>query len=336
MTTNVTIDKVARISGVSAKTVSRVLRKKGSGYSDVTRAKVEAVAAQLGYAPNASARALASAKSFLIALVYDNHNADYVLQLQLGAARRCRQSGYHLVIKPVPAGEGGVAVTEKLVETTRLHGAILAPPLCENRAVIDLLARRGIACVRIAPNSDVPGTGAVRIEDRAASRKATEHVLQLGHRDIAFIGGPAHGPAAAERLAGFDAAIAAWHEEVRTWHCTGDFTFKSGFDHAMTLLGGLTRPTTIFAANDEMAFGVMAAANQCKLQVPHDLSVMGFDDTPAARIVRPQLTTVRQPIREMAAAAAAQLVQDVPGGGTVNISPELVLRRSTGPVMVQK
>ncbi|MEJ6010830.1 LacI family DNA-binding transcriptional regulator [Novosphingobium aquae] len=331
MNSSVTIEKVAQISGVSAKTVSRVLRHKGSGYSESTRAKVEAVAAQLGYSPNGSARALASSQSFLIALIFDNKNAGYVLELQLGAAHRCRQSGYHLVIKSVGDGVDAVERVRGLLDATRLHGAILAPPLCEDRAVVDLLVSRGVPCVRIAPSADRPSTQSIRIDDRGAARAATRHLLSLGHDRIAFIGGPARGPAAAERRAGFEEAIASSSRPVAAIIRLGDFTFKSGLDHGMELLGHDEGPTAIFAANDEMAFGVIAAANQVRLGIPHDVSVMGFDDSPAARVVRPQLTTVRQPVREMADAAVAQLLAEKAVSPTrLPMEPELVIRGSTG------
>lgn len=324
-----TIEEVARVSGVSTKTVSRVLRGIESGYSETTAARVRAVANQLGYAPNASARGLASARSFLIALAYDNDNSGYVLQLQLGATRQCRAGGFHLVVEPISESTTATAVVEQLVDASSLHGIIVAPPLCENQAVLDLIAGRDIRCVRIAPNTDRPGMAAVRADDRSASCSAVDYLLSLGHRRIGFVAGPSQGPAASLRRQGFDDAIAACGLGVHTAMATGDFSFKSGFKCGLELLQSDSRPTAIFAANDEMAFGVIAAAHRLGLNVPHKLSVIGFDDSPAASTTIPQLTTVRQPIRDMAAAAASILIERWDGNASRMFVPELVIRAST-------
>jgi len=295
----------------------------------MTRDKVRAIAAQLGYAPNASARGLASARSYLIALAYDNENASYVLQLQLGATRRCRQNGFHLVIEPVPSGPAARDTIARLLDASRLHGLILAPPMCENADVLDLIAARGLPCVRIAPLLDREGMAAVRSDDRGAARTATDYLLALGHSAIGFVTGPPSGPAASLRLAGFDDAIAAHGKPIQVYKAQGDFTFRAGFDQGMALLDRADRPSAIFAANDEMAFGVIAAAHRLRLTVPHAVSVLGFDDSPAARTMFPQLTTVRQPTRDMAAAAAAILLNGDDRAVERNFTPELVVRAST-------
>lgn len=327
---NVTLDMVAQISGVSPKTASRVLRGKTTGFSDTTRTKVQAVAAQLGYVPNASARSLARQRSDLLALVYDNVNASYVLELQLGATRRCRQLGYHLIIEPILPGASAVQTIRRMLDNALFQGVILAPPLCEDAEVLAVLEERKVACARIAPVEDRANMASVRNDDRFAAAHATAYLLMLGHADIAFITGPAHGPAANQRLAGFQDAVAQDGRPIAVRLDPGDFTFRSGFEAATRLLSGERRPTAIFAANDEMAFGAIAAAHRLQLSVPHDVSVVGFDDSPAARAVWPALTTVRQPIQEMAA-AAANLLADQGGAAPVQFASELVVRGSSGP-----
>jgi LacI family transcriptional regulator len=304
-----TIYDVAAAAGVSIKTVSRVLNREPN-VRHVTRERVVDVASRLRYRPNASARSLAGSRSYLIGLLIDNPSLGYVAELQFGAMARCRQEGFHLVAEPIETGAPDTAARLRaMLVDLHLDGVILTPPACDDLEVLSVLEAAGAPFVRIAPGREPGRAACVRMDDAAAAHELTGLLLQLGHRDIGFIlGDPAHGAAAA-RCAGFKAAMAEAGVEVRPDRLRqGDFSYRSGVLAAEALLAGPDRPTAIFAGNDDMALGAISTANRLGLSVPGDVSVCGFDDTPAARAVWPRLTTVRQPIVEMAQEAAGLLI----------------------------
>lgn len=332
----VTIHHVAERAGVSIKTVSRVLNKEPN-VKPATRERVLAAAETLRYRPSVSARSLAGSRSYLVALFSDNPSPNYVSDVQRGAVSRCRKDGYHLVVEPLDsAAPGAPELTRSTLMTLRPDGAILTPPVSDRPQVLQALDEAGTPYVRIAPAGDPGRAACVRIDDRQAAYEMTGHLLGLGHTDIGFIvGHPDHG-ASRQRLEGFRAAMRDSGRAVREDRVVqGYFSFRSGYEAAEVLLGGDDRPTAIFASNDDMALGVLAVAHRCRLAVPTDLSVAGFDDTPAAMTSTPPLTTVRQPIFEMAAAAAGMLIEGAwdpsdPGPPPARELPfDLVVREST-------
>lgn len=335
---SITIHDVAERAGVSIKTVSRVLNKEPN-VRPATRERVLAAAESLHYRPSMSARSLAGSRSFLIALFWDNPSAHYIGDLQRGAVSRCREDGYHLVLEPLDsAAPSAPEITRSTLMTLRPDGAILTPPVCDRAAVLQALDEAGTPYVRIAPSRGVDRAAHVHIDDRQAAYDMTLHLLELGHRDIAFIvGHPDHG-ASHSRREGFLQAMRDRGCQVRDDRMAqGFFSFQSGYQCAERFLAGDDRPTAIFASNDDMALGVLAAAHRQRLAVPTDLSVAGFDDTPAAVSSTPPLTTVRQPIFEMAAAAAEMLINgewdpSEPGRPPSRLLPfHTVVRESTAP-----
>lgn len=304
-----TINDVADRAGVSIKTVSRVLNREPN-VRQATRELVLTAAKDLDYRPNLSARSLAGSRSFLVGLFFDNPSPAYVNNLQLGAVSRCRESGYHLTIEPVDtAGADLEDVVHQAVSALRLDGAILTPPVTDNSRVLAVLERSRTPYVRVAPDSEPGRAPWVGMDDRQAAYAMTARLLDLGHRDIGFIKGhPDHG-ASHLRHEGYLAALADLGLTPRADHVEqGWFSFRSGFEAADRLLAAGDRPTAIFASNDDMALGVIAAAGRLGLAVPGQLSVAGFDDTPAASTVWPRLTTVAQPIWQMAWAACDMLI----------------------------
>jgi LacI family transcriptional regulator len=334
----VTIHDVADRAGVSIKTVSRVLNKEPNVRQE-TRDRVLAAAEALHYRPSVSARSLAGSRSYLIALFYDNPSPAYVSDVQRGAVARCREAGYHLIVEPIDSSAPDTAdLVRATMSTLRPDGAILSPPVCDRPLVLDTLSEMRAPYVRIAPDTDLDRAPYVWMDDRMAAYEMTSHLLQLGHRDIGFIiGHPEHG-ASHLRLEGFTKAMQDQGCVVRPERIAqGYFSFQSGFDCADVLLSGRTRPTAIFASNDDMAMGVLAVAHRDGLSVPGDLSVVGYDDTPAATTVAPKLTTVRQPIFAMAGMAADMLIagggkRTAPGRPVSHLLPfEIILRDSTAP-----
>jgi len=328
------IHDVAQRAGVSIKTVSRVLNREPN-VSQATRARVMTAVSDLSYRPNMFARGLASVRSFLIGMLYDNPSASYVAGLQFGAISRCRDEGYHLIVEVLDSQdpELGQAV-HALVTESQLHGVILTPPLCDSPVVLEALRRAGTPFVSIAPSQKSSDTSHVDIDDRQAAYDMTAYLIGLGHRRIGFIKGhPTHGAAAA-RCEGYKAALKDSGIAHDPELCLqGEFSYQSGLSAAERLLSLKQRPTAIFAANDDMAAAVLATAQRFNLRVPDDLSVAGFDDSLVSQVVWPRLTTCRQPIADMAAEAVSLLVQagDQGASGSRRLEHELIIRESTAP-----
>lgn len=305
-----TIMDVARHAQVSMKTVSRVL----NGEPNVVPAMRERVMASvkaLDYRPNLHARSLARSRSSLLGLLYYASSSAFVMGLQKGATQRCRALGYHLVVEQLD--DGGEHVADQLrhmLTALRPDGLILAPPVSDATDILRLLAEAGVPCVRISPGAPLPGFGNVSIDDTAAGRAITELLLDQGHRRIGHIQGNPGQAAAPRRQAGYRLALQAHGlAEDPALVVPGDFTFASGMAGCRQLLALAQRPSAVFAANDDMALGALAEAQRQGLRVPEDLSVVGFDDAPLAAQVWPPLTTVRQPVQQMAEAAVDMLVQ---------------------------
>ena len=325
---------VARQAGVSIKTVSRVVNHQPNVSPSARDRVMEAVAA-LSYRPNFFARGLASERSLLIGLLYDNPSASYMASIQLGALARCREDGYHLIVEQLNAQDPSLGeAVRALVVQSSLHGVILTPPLCDAPSVIEALREERTHFVRIAPERPLPDAPSVSIDDQMAARDMTAYLIGLGHRRIGFIKGhPDHGATHA-RFEGYRSALKqAGIPFVEEIVAQGYFSYQSGMEAGQTLLSLKNRPTAIFASNDDMAAAVLAASQRFNLRLPTQLSVAGFDDSLVAQVVWPPLTTCRQPIKEMAAAAVSMLVQKPLEGAPSErrLDHELVVRQSTAP-----
>ncbi|WP_034159046.1 LacI family DNA-binding transcriptional regulator [Sphingomonas sp. ERG5] len=334
----ITIKEVAARAGVSPKTVSRVINDEDHVRPPV-REQVMRVVREMGYRPNSFARSLSSSKSYLLGLLVDDPASGYAADVQLGALLRSRDLGYHLVIEPLDtATPDWLGQIDTGLRALNLGGAILTPPLCDRADLIAVLERHGLPFVRISPSSDDERSGSVRMDDRAAARDMTRHLIGLGHRDIACIkGDPVHS-ASGLRYIGFrDAMREAGLSVAPNRTLEGDFSFRSGLRLGEEILASDDRPSAIFASNDDMALGVLVTAIKHGIVVPDTLSVAGFDDAPVARVSWPQLTTVRQPKVEMAAAAVDILTDPTyaanpdKGSFSRNLPYELIVRSSTAP-----
>ena len=307
--TIVTIKDVAARAGVSPKTVSRVINGEPHVRPEV-REIVQRIVAELDYRPNAFARSLSSSRSYLLGLLVDDPSSGYAADVQLGALMRCRTKSYHLVVEPLDTStRNWASELSHSLRALKLDGAILTPPVCDDQAVLDLLEENGLPFVRISPHGELERSGVVRMDDHAAAQEMTAYLLSLGHRELGFIKGDPHHSASEAREGGYRAAMAAAGISVPEQYVkTGDFSLRSGVELGHELLSTGTRPTAIFASNDDMALGVLMAAMKLGITVPDTLSIVGFDDAPSARAAWPLLTTIRQPKAEMAAAAVDILV----------------------------
>lgn len=304
-----TINDVARIAGVSKKTVSRVINRSPLLRRE-TRAKVEAVIRALDYVPNPQARALALRRNFLIGLIHDNPNAQMVLNVQQGVLEALHGTEFAMVVRPVDrASATMLADVRHFLEQQRPHGVLLLPPVSEDDSLAQLCEALGVAQVRMGSAALDDADHMVSSNDREAVRDAVAFLIEQGHRRIALIEGPPGFRSARERRGGFEDALAAARLDLPPgFVVTGSYTFESGVEAGARLLGLSPRPTAIFASNDAMAAGVVHAARERGLDVPGDLSVIGFDDTPISAQIWPPLTTVRWPIVDMARAAARKLI----------------------------
>ncbi|MES2303797.1 MAG: LacI family DNA-binding transcriptional regulator [Pseudomonadota bacterium] len=328
------MEDVARLAGVSLKSVSRVIN--GEPHvSAKLRVKVEAAIAELNYVPDTAARSLAGSRAFIVGLLFDNPSPNYTMNIQTGVYEACRDSQHHLRIDNIDSTvprEELEAQLSAMLRNSRCDGFVLTPPLTDNVVLLDFLDRSGIRYVRIAPDIQPERSPGVFIDDAAGAAAMARHLWDLGHRHFAIVCGPDSHGAAGRRKQGFI-------DELRTLGFTdpipeesGGFSFELGIGAGARLLAQTPRPTAIFAANDDSAAGVMVACSQAGLNVPRDVSVCGFDDSWVAKSVWPYLTTVCQPIEEMGRAAALLLLRrDEPENVLHKLDFHLVVRDSTAP-----
>lgn len=332
-----TITDLARLCGVSKKTVSRAING-GSGVSPDTMTRILSAAEKIGFQPDRHARALASRRSYVLALAYNNTNAAYVLDLLNGALRVSNAAGYEVIMHPIKTKAAHMEEElSQLVQRSGADGLILTPPLSETLGRVRGLTVSGQPAVWISGSdggaAQIPQ---IRFNDQAAAHAVTTHLIELGHTGIGFIGGPPKGGPTRRRLAGFKAALASRGlKHDPRWKTSGDFTFLSGLSAGARILSTKTRPTAIMCCNDEMAVGAIHAARAEGLRVPEQLSVTGFDDAPLAQQVWPPLTTVRQPVEDMGAAAATRLIglldQNDDQISVLEFSHTLLKRQSSSP-----
>ena len=323
---------VARLAGVSQKTVSRVLNDEPYVSADLRRRVLDA-AAQLGYRLNNAARALASGRTRSIGVVALGTALYGPASLLIGIERAARDTGYALhVVTTVEGDPAGVAGAVSSLLDQGVDGIVISEPIDDGPVpvridvpVLVLGAPPSFTAKKVISTS-------VRAHDMA--RAATEHLLDLGHATVHHVAGPRRWFAAQDRLDGWRAALAA-RNAAEPPVLEGDWSPDSGYAAGLQL-ARTPGVTAVFAANDDMAIGVIRALTESGLRVPHDISVVGFDDVPVAAYVTPPLTTVRQPFDAVAREGLALLVhamenpgQELPAAAARPV--DLVVRASTAP-----
>ncbi len=328
------IEDVALKADVSTKTVSRVFNRLPN-VSEKVRLRVEAAAKELNYRPNPSARSLAGNRSYLVALLFDNPHAgsSYIMELIVGVLQACEDTHYNAMLRPLDLSADPVAAIEDFANQFRPDALVLTPPIGDDLKVLHRLDELGIRYSAISAKSPHAHIG-VGLNERKAASDIVDHLVALGHRRIGHIAGRGSHGARAWRLGGYkDGLRKAGIEFDEALVAEGDFSFESGIAAARQLLDLREPPTAIFAANDDSACGAMHEAFERGLSIPRDLSICGFDDTPASAQVWPSLTTVHQPCREMGRIATEQVllsIRDPQAAQTVRIPYELKIRGSTG------
>ena len=308
--------------GSSAPTISDVARRgcvvddrlarhqQRSNVRPATREKVEAAIAQLNYAPNPAARSLAGAAQIRIGMLYSNPSQGFLSEFLLGTLDQASRLDVQMVVEKCEIGDHEVEVARHLIAGNRWRDPAAAPVRGGGGAVA--VARGGVPAVVVAtgraPEEMPESAMAVQIDDRAAAEEMTRHVMTLGHRRIGFICGNPNLTASARRYEGFRAALDAmgvpFDEQLVA---PGLYTYRSGLDAAERLLDLAEPPTAILASNDDMAAATVAVAHRRGLDVPSDLTVCGFDDTTLSTTIWPELTTIHQPIADMARAAVEMM-----------------------------
>jgi LacI family transcriptional regulator len=328
------LSEVARLAGVAPITASRAIR--GAGYvSAETRERIMAAAAQLHYTPDPLARRMRGDRSRLLGVFVNNYGPVVLHEIIRALSSHARAQGYDLLLFNA----------ERFDSPDRMATCDLLGKLCDGLMVVmpgaddrflDAIERQQVASVVICFDARPLAVPVVAAENRLGARVAVNHLLELGHRRIAYIAGNPGTGQSTERERGYlDALQAAGIEPDPALVVNGAFVQPGGYAATERLLALPVPPTAIFAANDEMAFGAIDAINSRGLKVPHDISVIGFDDIPTASCVFPKLTTMHQPFDAIAAYAVREVVGMITGQTTgaarIAFPAKLTVRDSTGP-----
>lgn len=291
-------------------TVSRVINGTGN-VRPATQKMVDDAIAALRYAPNPAARSLAGAGQVRIGIIYGNPSAGFLSEFLVGGLDQASRTDTQLILEKCEMDEHEVEVARHLVNSG-IDGVILPPPFCERDDILDVLDAAKVPTVALATGKRQSCFMAVSIDDRRAAFEMTSHLTKLGHVRIGFVKGDPNISASAQRLLGYNDALAdAGIAYDETLIADGDFAYRSGLAAAERLLSMPDRPTAIFASNDDMAAAAVAVAHRLGLDIPRELTVCGFDDTVLSTAIWPELTTIRQPIADMTRAAVDMLVATV-------------------------
>lgn len=311
----VTIREVAREAGVSVATVSRVLNGSGPASAETTR-RIREVAQRLRYTPNEAARSLIRSRTQTIGVLLPDLHGAFFSEVIRGVDQRARQAGFHLLVSSFhdDPREMGAAIHAM---RGRVDGLIVMAPDVATRALVAELSSELVCVLVNPPSTDTGRYGVVRIDNVRGARDVVRHLVSLGRRRIALIGGEERNHDARERRRGYRAALRTAGLPVdAALEATGDFTEPSGYAAAEALLRQPKRPDAIFAANDAMAVGALSALRDAGLRVPEEVALVGFDDIPIARYLTPPLTSVHVDM-EALGRRATELVLDA-----IGVSPD--------------
>jgi len=335
---NVTVSDVARRAGVSPMTVSRVI----NGESNVrqsTREAVRRAIEELDYSPNKAARSLASAQHIKVGLLYSNPSSTFLTPVMIGMLDRARQSDTQIVVVECATDSDAVGTIEGML-TDGIDGLILAPPLCDSQNIFRILNQHDVPAVTVGAQHEDKRISSVSVDDFRAAREMARHLVDLGHRRIAFLIGNPGQSASRLRLRGYRAAlIEAGIEIFEELIFQGMYSYRSGAECVSQILNLRNLPTAIMASNDDMAAGVITTLQRAHIEVPEKITVCGFDDTIFASSMTPGITTIHQPIAEISKAAIDILERNIRARRTgqsiecqrLILDHKLVLRHSDAP-----
>lgn len=338
----VTIKHVAADAGVSLQTVSRVINKEPNVRAEMME-RVQASISKLGYVPSIAAQRMGGSRSYLIVALNDRdrtiadwrnrQGTDWVDQMLLGGMLTCAEHGYRMIIELVDTHSDHIErELSAAIAALQPDGVILTPPHSSNLLITGLLEEQGISFARIGSHQNGAGF-ALTMDDERAARLATEHLLTLGHRRIGFIAGPPEYELSGWRVDGWRATMDEAGLSTDGLFGVGDFGHASGLREAERMLASETPPTAIIASSDQMAIAALTAVRARGLDVPGDVSLISFDDTPIVRFTHPPLAAIVQPIADVIARAVELIIAEQAGRATpealVVVPSRLVLRNST-------
>lgn len=336
---------VAKDAGVSVKTVSRVLNNEPH-VKEGLRQRVQESIVNLGYIPSATARNLRSNRSYTIHLISDNVSSNFINAVQAGVVMTSQKLGYtpifnYLEPKHIQDVNYIKNWCEALINDKKPDGIILIPPYTDNIQINEIIRSKNVAIARIGPNNIIDENITIMIDDILAAKTATQHLIELGHKRIAFILGLKDHQATPKRFQGYsDALKQAGLTLDESLIFPGEFNFEGGMLAGEKILKLDNRPTAVFAANDDMAAGFIVAAHKNNVSIPEDISVIGFDDSELSEKIWPPLTTIRQPRIGFGEKAAELLIkrQSTSDSDETSDPPidlldyELIIRKSTDKV----
>ncbi|MCO4798367.1 MAG: LacI family DNA-binding transcriptional regulator [Colwelliaceae bacterium] len=334
-----TINDVAKQAGVSIKTVSRVMNNEPS-VRQPTREKVMEAVNALNYKPNLAARNLAGTKAYSIAFIYDNPNAYYIIDMQNGILSACKKQGFELLIHPCNSNSDNILEEiTNMIKHSRIAGLVLTPPFSEMPEFVKHILDLEVDVVRIMSGDVAPDELApcIMVNDHQASMSITQHLIDLGHKNIGFIAGQSEHMSTVERLKGYKQALNENGIEVNEQLIIdGEYSFESGVHGAKQLMAEEIRPTAIFSCNDEIAAGALFASRLMGISIPEQLSITGFENSPFSRQTWPRLTTANQPNPKIAEGAANLLIskarKQAPNNIITQYTPQLIVRDSTSQI----
>ncbi|HEX8411441.1 MAG TPA: LacI family DNA-binding transcriptional regulator [Thermoanaerobaculia bacterium] len=321
---HVTIRDVAARAGVSVATVSRVFNQKGPIRQETLR-RVMDVAGEMQYVPHAGARSLSTRSTRTIGVVLPDLHGEFFSEVIRGIDLAARESGYHLLLSGSHADRDEMRAVVQAVRGL-VDGLIIMSPDLDPRALCGELPL-GVPAVLL--NAKVDGRPSITIDNSGGARDMVRHLAKLGHKQIAFITGPARNADAEQRRRGFRAGAKA--HGIEAIEIAGDFTEDSGYEAAKRIVKLEPRPTAVFAANDSMAIGALSGFRDARVRVPEQMALVGFDDIPIARFLDPPLTTVKVPIAELGRRGLQLLLShDGNTQSPARLETSLVVRRSCG------
>jgi LacI family transcriptional regulator len=329
----VSLTDVAEVAGVSIATVSRILAGVDYPVTDKTRQKVLKAAKELGYRPNLIARSLRLEQTHTIGIIVENILSPFIPPIIRGIQERLTQDNYFGII--LNSNWDPAIETEAIerLNMRQIDGIIFVESYLRTSEEVSALIDKPHLFVHRLFNS--LGANSIAPDDCHGARIAVKHLIELGHKRIAFINGLEGWDAATNRLAGYREELAACGIGLDPALVKqGDWQVQSGYTAAQQLLAARERPTAVFAANDLMALGVTYAVQEARLKVPEDIAIVGYDDRDFAGFVRPALTTVQMPCDKMGLVAAESLLSLIRGEieavESTLVRGDLVARQSCG------
>ncbi|PZT54768.1 LacI family DNA-binding transcriptional regulator [Paenibacillus silvae] len=332
-----TIYDIAREAGVSIATVSQVINGKGK-ISEKRRAEIMEIMERLHYQPSAIAAALTGKQTYTLGLLVPDISNPYFAELARAVEDRSRQLGYSVVICSTDNKDERVERYLNLLQQKRVDGMMIGTGI-DNAEILSPLLQQSMPVALIARHMPALSVHTVTIDDRLGGSLAAQHLLELGHTRLAVLSEPSKVSSSQERVRGFREALnKAGHllEPIQIRESAADLA--SAKQEALRLLGEQNYPTGLFCCNDIQAIGALQAAKELGLRVPHDVSIIGFDNTILASVTNPPLTTVAQPIEDLGRHAVDLLIAELKGGlqdeqtaaQKIVLKPELVVRDSAG------